>query len=282
MSSPAGAQDAATVVAPPALQGSTQALTEFTLFPKLCKELQLMIWDEFKRIPRVIDVSTRHTKIYAGTPNGRPPKLEYHVRSLVPSPLSSTCRDSREMMKNEERCAWAELGHDLPDLGNFYFHPSSAFLFNAEQLWHFCCYPIQSSAWIENEIFKATAVKVLAIRNPFEKLLKTTARLSRCLAYENFSSSLDAFLGLERLILIRPSWLKKADQTYDARLKRSANKKLLDLKHKVETEPLPWKASAKAYKRMLESHQNIDLTMSLWWENPKVEIMSEAEFASLY
>ncbi|CAG8959681.1 hypothetical protein HYFRA_00001586 [Hymenoscyphus fraxineus] len=282
MSSPAGAQDAATVVAPASLKGPTQALTEFTLFPKLCKELQLMIWDEYKRIPRVIKLSTRHIKNNAGIPNDLCPKLEYYVRSLAPNPLSSTCRDSREMMKNKQRCAWAELGHDLPDLGNFYFHPSSAFLFNAEQLRHIYCYPIRSSAWIENEIFKATAVKVLAIRSPFEDLLKTTARLSRSLAYENFPNTLEAFLGLERLILIRPSWLEKADRTLDARLKRNSNKKLLDLKHKVETEPLSCEASAKDYKRELESHGNIDLTMSLWWKNPKVEIMSEAEFASLY
>lgn len=210
---PAETQAVAVATAP-------QPLTEFTLFPKLPLDIQVVIWEKLKDIAVVIDTSTAQKKPltpYCG--------YSFFFSGIKPHPLSNTCKTSRWVLEKTKDRAWVKHHYHNPTDPSKYmrylqFHPKSTFLFNSPtDITRFGMSPRHKStegifflgpatAPKSEKLLKAN-IRVVAIRELFRREYNTTARLHPefCNSFVTYYhlAIFELFPRLERLILVKPA-----------------------------------------------------------------------------
>lgn len=215
---------------------------------------------------------------------------------IQPHPLSAACKNSRYAFESTKHCAWTKFIYVLPDMADhryLTFHPRTIFLFESPLHMSYSSLAVWGVSDKDVGTFKATTVKVIALKGLLVKEYKTTAQVSCYFANTwSYLGALQNFVSLERLILIKPPYAD--DPAKVGRFKRNVAKRILDVKNGMEkgikeqnfvdrliSGLITGNRLGNSSTKSLNEEKLQSLTKSSWWDDPKVEIMSQGEFDSL-
>ncbi|CAG8959682.1 hypothetical protein HYFRA_00001587 [Hymenoscyphus fraxineus] len=264
---------------------------QFLLYPKLPKDVQVIIWEKYLE---------KHNEIVPVFRYGLYSSTRTAVDSYFkPHPLASVCQTSRWTLQNSKEFKWTRQSYAvgaeyrLPDLRYVFTHPRQVFVFETCS-WMVMFldpskFPTDLEVRLSQRILIATAVKVVVIERFFTQEFRTPA------AADFSSSTLESlrpaynvllnFPCLNRLIIVKPSWVDSPGQSRRSvsivRRRMETLKSILEDIIKERNDIVSCTNSLNR-SRSITQGEATSLTVSSWWKNPKIEYMTSAEYESAF